>query len=72
MRQSLKLQTTVKFQNYIAILFIYVVSLPIATSLQPFPQKCLTHSSQVPYLTKVYQTPQSIPHTKIGAKRIQR
>lgn len=50
MRESLKLQTTVKFQNYIAIVLIYVVVLPISTSLQRFPQRCLTHSHQVPFI----------------------
>lgn len=51
MRESLKLPTTVKFQNYIAIVLIYVV-LPISTSLQHFPQRCLTHSHQVPFISQ--------------------
>lgn len=50
MCESLKLQTTVKLQNDIAVVFIYVVVLPISTSLQRFPQRCLTHSHQVPLI----------------------
>ena len=42
MYKKLKLQT--KFQNHIAILFIFVEFLPISTSFQPSPQKSLTDS----------------------------
>lgn len=51
-----KVETTYysKFQNYTTILLIYVVLLPISISLLPSPKSFLTHTHQVPYLTKVY------------------
>lgn len=42
MYKKLKLQT--KFQNYIAVLLIFVELLPISTSFRPSPQKSLTDS----------------------------